>query len=84
MPFGAGIGSTPASHTIVSAPSCAVRRIGRVNRRNVGSDSWTPRVSAQPGCMLWKPTGESGKRRAHCSVSVTWARFARAYARTPS
>ena len=56
---------------MVSAPSSGVRRNGPVTLRKPGSDSATPGVSAQPGCIEWNTTPESANRAAHCSVSAT-------------
>ena len=52
-------------------------------RRKVGSDVATPGVSAQPGCMAWNTTSLAGTVSAHISLSVTWARLARAYCSAP-
>ncbi len=71
-----GEGSVATSHTVVSAPCAGSRRIGPVTLWKAGSESTTPGVSAQPGCIAWTPT-----RRHRCAStgsSATCTRLLRA------
>ena len=54
VPDGAGNVSAAANHAMVSAPWRGVRSNGLVTVRNVGSDDFTPGVSAHPGCIAAK------------------------------
>lgn len=68
-----------ASHTMVSAPSSAVRRMVAVTEANPGIDPLTPGVAAQPGCMACT-TGSVGRvnSAASNSASATCIRLVRA------
>ena len=77
LPVG-GAGSTAASQTLVSAPWASSRSTGRVIERKRGSDSCTPGVSAQPGCITATVMPSGAQRSPRSGAISTCQRFERA------
>ena len=74
--------SETASQMIVSAPCLGDRSRRRISFENPGSESATPGVAAQPGCIELTTVPLSLNVGAISSVRLTWARFVIAYAMT--